>query len=79
MITTIVIIQLTSEKETTITKIKLKLKENNMCAILMVIIVATIVGLLWGKGIDDMSKKHPEYKGEDFLNWDRTDENKGDK
>lgn len=26
---------------------------------------------LWVGGIDYMSKNHPDYKGEDFLNWDK--------
>ena len=26
---------------------------------------------LWVGGIDNMKKKHPDYKGEDFLNWDK--------
>lgn len=31
--------------------------------------LGTIVWL-WAGGIDYMKKKHPDYKGEDFLNWD---------
>ena len=32
------------------------------------------VGLIswaWASGIDDMKEKHPDYKGEDFLDWDK--------
>ena len=32
------------------------------------------VGLIawgWVSGIDKMDKEHPDYKGEDFLNWDK--------
>jgi len=25
---------------------------------------------VWTTGIDNMKEKHPDYKGEDFLNWD---------
>ena len=25
---------------------------------------------MWVKGIDYMKENHPDYKGEDFLNWD---------
>ena len=25
----------------------------------------------WVRGIDYMKQNHPDYKGEDFLNWDR--------
>lgn len=34
------------------------------------LIVAAIVlpiSLLWVFGIDDMNEKHPDYKGDDFL------------
>jgi len=29
-----------------------------------------IVSWIWAAGIDNMKENHPEYKGEDFLNWD---------
>ena len=29
----------------------------------------------WVKLIDYMKEKHPDYKGEDFLNWDRKNDN----
>jgi len=28
------------------------------------------ISWLWVRGIDNMKNKHPDYKGEDFLNWD---------
>jgi hypothetical protein len=27
------------------------------------------------EGIDNMHKNHPDYKGEDWLNWDEKDHN----
>lgn len=27
------------------------------------------ISYLWVRGIDYMKKNHPDYKGEDFLNW----------
>jgi hypothetical protein len=33
-------------------------------------IVASLVWL-WVGGMDFMKKSHPDYKGEDFLNWDQ--------
>ena len=39
------------------------------------IILAGVVSLLWVIGIDDMKENHPDYKGEDFLNWDEDDKN----
>lgn len=29
-----------------------------------------VLAWLWVKGIDNMQKNHPDYKGEDWLNWD---------
>ena len=31
-------------------------------------VVTGIISLLWVKGIDNMKKNYPDYKGEDFLN-----------
>jgi len=33
-------------------------------------ILIIIVSYAWASGISDMQKNHPEYKGEDFLDWD---------
>ena len=30
---------------------------------------------LWAGGIDYMNKNHPDYKGEDFLNWTEDEKN----
>jgi hypothetical protein len=35
---------------------------------IMFIIVA-IISWQWVRGIDYMKKNHPDYKGDDFLNW----------
>ena len=29
-----------------------------------------LISYLWVRGIDNMKKNHPDYKGEDFLDWD---------
>jgi hypothetical protein len=42
-----------------------------MFAILFSIAIAAIIAILWVRGIDNMKKNHPDYKGEDFLNWDK--------
>lgn len=36
----------------------------------MLILIAILVWF-WVGGIDFMKKNHPDYKGEDFLNWDQ--------
>jgi hypothetical protein len=40
---------------------------------LLVFIVVVIVSILWVKGITDMQKNHPDYKGEDWLDWGEDD------
>ena len=32
--------------------------------------ITALVSWLWVRGIDNMKQNHPDYKGEDFLNWD---------
>ena len=44
---------------------------------LMVIVVA-IISYLWVRGIDYMKENHPDYKGEDFLDWGIDEEDKND-
>ena len=41
---------------------------SNLVAILFSLALSSIVSLLWVRGIDNMKKNHPDYKGEDFLN-----------
>ena len=38
--------------------------------IIVTLIVVIPVAILWVRGIDNMKKNHPDYKGEDWLNWD---------
>ena len=42
--------------------------------IIFVIALSASIAWLWAGGIDYMAKNHPDYKGEDFLNWE-ADEN----
>jgi hypothetical protein len=46
-----------------------------MVGLIIVILVSMSVSILWVKGIDNMKQNHPDYKGEDFLNWDEEDKN----
>jgi hypothetical protein len=41
-----------------------------MIAIILPAIISVIVGVLWVNGITNMKENHPDYKGEDFLDWD---------
>ena len=38
--------------------------------IIFTVFIASILAYAWMNGIDYMSENHPDYKGEDFLNWD---------
>ena len=42
---------------------------------LLMFVVVTIISYLWVRGIDYMKENHPDYKGDDFLNWDEDDKN----
>jgi hypothetical protein len=41
--------------------------------ILFAIAILLSLAWLWAGGIDYMVKHHKDYKGEDFLNWDKED------
>ena len=41
---------------------------------LIMFVVTVIISYLWVRGIDNMSKNHPNYKGKDFLNEDTDDD-----
>lgn len=43
---------------------------------LLMFIVVSIISYLWVHGIDNMKKKHSDYKGGDFLSWDKDEDNK---
>jgi hypothetical protein len=36
----------------------------------IVLLISGIISYFWVRGIDYMHQNHPDYKGEDFLNWD---------
>lgn len=38
--------------------------------IIVTLVVVIPISILWVRGIDNMKKNHPDYKGEDFLDWD---------
>ncbi len=49
-------------------------------AFIIIFIIVAPISYLWVKGIDYMHKNHPDYKGEDFLNWGESkEENENDK
>jgi hypothetical protein len=45
-----------------------------MTVFLIVLFLALVLlSWAWVKGIDYMKENHPDYKGEDWLNWDEDD------
>lgn len=38
---------------------------------LFIFIFTLIISIIWVRGISNMKEKHPDYKGDDFLNWDK--------
>jgi hypothetical protein len=45
----------------------------------VMISVIAYISWKWVEGIDYMQENHPDYKGEDFLNWGNDEENEEDK
>ena len=41
--------------------------------IIFVVASTALLSWSWVRGIDYMKENHPDYKGEDFLNWDNDD------
>ena len=47
---------------------------------IIIFMVSALIAWKWVEGIDYMQKNHPDYKGEDFLNWGNDkEENDNDK
>jgi hypothetical protein len=42
--------------------------------ILFMVLATALLSWSWVKGIDYMKENHPDYKGEDFLNWGNDDD-----
>ncbi len=41
--------------------------------VLFIVLFAGCISWAWVRGIDYMKENHPDYKGEDFLNWEDDD------
>ena len=49
-----------------------------MVELIITAAISIIVGILLGNGIGNMKENHPDYKGEDFLNWGNDKDNEND-
>ena len=45
----------------------------------IIFIVVAFISWRWVVGIDYMQKNHPDYKADDWLNWNNDSENENDK
>ena len=53
---------------------------NYLIPILIIVLFCGLIAWRWVVGIDYMQKNHPDYKGEDFLDWGESkEENENDK
>ncbi len=46
---------------------------------IIIISFSALISFFWVRGIDYMQENHPDYKGEDFLNWGNDEDNENDK
>jgi hypothetical protein len=52
------------------------IKKHFMIGIIIFIFALSLsLAWLWSGGIDYMKQNHPDYKGEDFLNWTEDEKN----
>ncbi len=45
----------------------------------LMFVIVGFISWRWVEGIDYMQKNHPDYKGDDFLNWGNDVDNENDK
>lgn len=41
-----------------------------MIAFIIILVLIVVAAIGWASGINKMQEEYPEYKGEDFLDWD---------
>jgi hypothetical protein len=51
----------------------------NLIAITIGLFIIATITWRWVVGINTMMKNHPDYKGDDFLNWENDPDNENDK
>ena len=55
--------------------IRIKKIYNMWIIYLTMFVISGIISYLWTIGIDKMKDKHPDYKGDDFLNFEDNEKN----
>jgi len=56
--------------------IRIKKIYNMWIIYLVMFVISGIISYLWAIGIDKMKDKHPDYKGDDFLNFEEDEDYK---
>jgi hypothetical protein len=56
--------------------IRIKKIYNMWIIYLTMFVISGIISYLWTIGIDKMKDKHPDYKGDDFLNFEEDEDYK---
>ena len=49
------------------------MEQGQLIAIGISVGLSAVVAFFWVRGIDYMKKHHPNYKGEDFLDWENAE------
>jgi uncharacterized membrane protein len=39
--------------------------------VILLVGISSAIGIAWASGIHEMHQTHPDYKDEEYLNWDR--------
>lgn len=52
--------------------------ESYFIVAIIIISFSALISFFWVRGIDYMQENHPDYKGEDFLNWGNDEDNEND-
>jgi hypothetical protein len=47
-----------------------------MARFLITLVISGIISYLWVRGINKMKDEHPDYKGDDFLNFKKDEKDK---
>jgi len=56
--------------------ISLIIKKIYMARFLITLVISGIISYLWVRGINKMKDEHPDYKGDDFLNFKKDEKDK---
>ncbi len=47
-----------------------------LITIVIILIISAVIAIAWASGITEMHRDHPDYKGDDFLNYKEEEDKK---